>query len=237
MQAYLTRPIRESSPDYQGRKGHLHTTGPVSKQDSAIHSRTLSHHILQTKPIKPPRSPPSSDTPYESSDDDIIGPITPPPILHDLSSYAKHIRQRVKPYHRGPNIIDRLCGEECVGCSISNDLLDVQRDKTRLHRKMQHLSPEALAQAVIAVQADVEWRRSETKTYVNAASEPLNTAIEALSSCTTNELVDCKNCSIAAYKDDVMSFTTADTEFDEVQNFALPLLRSDDSTTSLDELV
>ncbi|KAG2054021.1 hypothetical protein BDR06DRAFT_971925 [Suillus hirtellus] len=221
MQAYLTHPTREPSPDYQGRKGRgLCTTGPVVKQDSVILSKTSSRHISQMKSIKPPRLPPSSDTPYDSSDDDIIGPITPPPILHDLSSYAKHVRQRVKPYHRGPNIIDHLCGEECVGCYVSKDALDVQRDKSQLHHRMERLSPEALAQAVVAVQANIEWRHGEMETYINAASEPLNTAIEVLSSSTSDELVNHKNCSIAAYEDDAMLFATADTEFDQVQSFA-----------------
>lgn len=144
---------------------------------------------------------------------------------------------------------------------------------------MQHLSPEALAQAVIAVQADIEWRRvraiaaalrvdavhqhskflditvqSETETYINASSEPFNTAIEALSGCTTDELIDRKNCSITAYELDATSFATADMEFEQVQSFACthfhlpannvttewslqaaPLLQSDDSTTSLDQ--
>lgn len=124
MQACLTHPIREPSPDYQGRKGRGPRT-TVLKQDPVIRSRTPSH---QMKPIKPPRSPPSSDTPYDSSDDDIIAPINPPPILRDLSSYAKHIRHRAKSYQRSPNVIDHLCGEECVGCGVSKDLVsDVQR--------------------------------------------------------------------------------------------------------------
>jgi hypothetical protein len=129
MQACLTRPIGGPGPDFQGRKGRgPRTAGPVLKQDSAVLSRTPSRHFIpQTKPIKAPRSPPSSDTPYESSDDDIIGPITPPPILRDLSGYTKRLRQRPKPYQRkAPNLIDRLCGEECLECGVSKDLSDVQ---------------------------------------------------------------------------------------------------------------
>jgi hypothetical protein len=114
-----------------------------------------------------------------------------------------------------------------------------------LQRRVQRLSPEALAQAVIAIQADVEWRRvraiaaalrvdavqqhskflditvqSETEMYVSAASEPLNTAIEALAGCTTDEVADRKNCSIAAYDLDATSFVTADMEFDQVKNIS-----------------
>ncbi|KAG1790436.1 uncharacterized protein HD556DRAFT_1310644 [Suillus plorans] len=204
--------------------------------------------VSQTKHIKPPRSP-SSDTAYDTSDDDIIGPITPPPILHELSIYSKSAKNRPKPYHRcGPNIIERLYGEECSGCNDSKN--GIQGDK----RRLEHLTPAALAQAVIAIQADIEWRRvralaaalhvnalnqcskfigitvkSEAETYGNAVSEPLETAIEALSGCTTDDLND-SSCRIAVYERDVTSFATADTEFDEVEKFALTLLEPDDAS-------
>jgi hypothetical protein len=109
-----TRPIRQStSPDYCNRKGHSpHTTGPARKCDSVILPGTLSHsHVLRTKHMKPPRSP-SSDTAYDTSDDDTIGPISPS-ILHKLSIYLKGAKNRPKPYHRcSPNIIEHLYGEE-----------------------------------------------------------------------------------------------------------------------------
>jgi len=96
-----------------------------------------------------------------------------------------------------------------------------------------------------AIQADIEWRhmhalaaalhvdalnkhskfigitiKSEAETYANAVSEPLKTAIQALSSCTANELNNDKNNSITVYQHDVTSFATADSEFDEVESFA-----------------
>lgn len=83
------------------------------------------------------------------------------------------------------------------------------QERTQLQRRLQSLTPEVLSHAVIAVHADVEWRRvgaiagalrvdgvqehfmfldllakSEADTYVNAFSEPLETAIGALSSYT-----------------------------------------------------
>jgi hypothetical protein len=93
-----TRPIRQStSPDYCNRKGHSpHTTGPVRKRDSVILPGTLSHsHVLRTKHMKPPRSP-SSDTAYDTSDDDTIGPISPS-ILHKLSIYLKGAKTDPSP--------------------------------------------------------------------------------------------------------------------------------------------
>lgn len=127
--ACITSPIRESSPVYQGRKGRI--SGPILKQDSdgfptpnLSLSRTPSRPtISRTKSVKIPMSPPSSDTPYDSSDDDIIRPITPPAILHHLSKYTKSAKKRPKPYQRiVPNVIERLCGEECSGCTGSKDL-------------------------------------------------------------------------------------------------------------------
>ncbi|KAG2131637.1 hypothetical protein DEU56DRAFT_914409 [Suillus clintonianus] len=268
--ACLTRPIiRESSPVYQDRKGRSpRTTGPVLKQDSEsfpILSRISSRHVSQTRLARPPISPPSSDTPYELSDDDIIGPITPPPILRHLSNFAKRARERPKPYQRsGPNIVGRLCGEEeCSGCTDTGDLLDAQGARIRSQRMLKRLTPEARAQAMIAIQADIEWRRvraiaaalhvdvvqqhsmflditakSEAETYVNAAAEPFVTASEALAGYTADELNSRENCSIAAFDLDATSFATADTEFDHVENFALTLLDpgSDGSTTSDDEV-
>ncbi|KAG1848592.1 hypothetical protein C8R48DRAFT_677243 [Suillus tomentosus] len=267
--ACITCPIRESSPVYQSRKGRSPCTiGPVLKQDSDSFptpslSRTPSRqrHVSRTIPIKPPTSPPSSDTPYDSSDDDIIGPITPPAILHHLSNYAKSAKKRPKPYQRSvPNVIERLCGEECSGCTRPKDLPSDQRESTRLQRRLKNLTPVALAHAVIAIQADIEWRRvraiaaalhvdavqkhsmfldvtakSEAETYVNAVSEPFEAACESLASRTTDELNDRRNCTIAAYELDEMSFTAADTEFDHFENIALTVLDSDGSTTSSDE--
>jgi hypothetical protein len=114
-----------------------------------------------------------------------------------------------------------------------------------LQLRLKSLTPEARAHAMIAIQADIEWRRvraiaaalhvdavqkhsmfldvtakSEADTYVDAVLEPFETAFEALSSCTTEELDNRKNCSIAAYNLDETSFAAADIEFDHVENIA-----------------
>ncbi|KIK34603.1 hypothetical protein CY34DRAFT_17606 [Suillus luteus UH-Slu-Lm8-n1] len=266
--ACITRPIKESSPTfYRGRKGR--PTGPVLKQDSdsfSIPTRSLSrtptYVSRTTATLKIPTSPTSSDTPYDSSDDDIIRPITAPPaILHCLSHYVKSRKPRPKPYDRTvPNVIERLCGEECSGCTSSKNLPKDQRESLRLHRGLKSLTPVALAHAVDAIQADIEWRRvraiaaalhvdavqkhskfldvtatSEADTYVNAVSEPLETAYEVLASCTHDELNDRKNCSIATYELEETSFVAADTEFDHFENIALTVVDSEGSACSSDE--
>lgn len=259
MHACLTRPQpirRSTSLDYhRGRKGRSpRTTGPARDRDSVILSKATNFHS------SPPRSP-SPNTSYGTLDDEILGPISHPPILRELCTYSKSAKQRPKPYHRcGPNIIERLYGEDCVECNGSKNVVGVQgvcqsmcfelliinmlillQDKRRLER----LTPDALAQAVIAIQADIEWRRvralaaalhvdavnqrskfigitvkSEAETYANAAAEPFETAVKALASCSTDELKNHGNSSIAAYERDVTSFATADTEFDDVENYA-----------------
>jgi hypothetical protein len=110
-------------------------------------------------------------------------------------------------------------------------------------RRLEKLTPAALAQAIVAIQADIEWRRvralaaalhvdalkqrskfigitvqSEAEAYADAVSEPVEKSIEALSSFTASELND--HSSIAAYERDMTSFVTADAEFDEVERFA-----------------
>ncbi|KAG1763817.1 hypothetical protein EV702DRAFT_1051633 [Suillus placidus] len=266
--ACITRPIKESSPTiYGGRKGC--PAGPVLKQDSdsfSIPTRSLSgtpsYVSRTTTPLKIPTSPPSSDTPYDSSDDDIIGPITAPPaMLRRLSDYVKSTKPRPKPYQRTvPNVIERLCGEECSGCTSSKNLPKDQRESTRLQRRLKSLTPVALAHAVVVIQADIEWRRvhaiaaalhvdavqkhskfldvtatSEADTYVNAVSEPFEAAYEALASCTTDKLNDRKNCSIATYELEETSFVAADVEFDHFETTALTVLDSEGSASSSDE--
>ncbi|KAG2132821.1 hypothetical protein DEU56DRAFT_757312 [Suillus clintonianus] len=265
-------PISGHNPDHPSRQGRA--TGRIQMKceegsnNIPILSRTPSRHPSLGKNHKHPPSSnipsDSSDIPSDSSDDEIIGPITPPPILRDLARYVKSVKARPEPYKRtNPNVIERLCGEECLGCNGSTNVLDNSssfQGKTRLARRMKSLSPEARAQATIAIGANVEWRRaravaaalkidaivqhkkfmcltleSEAKTYVNAASEPLDTSMEALVNCTASELDDRESCSVATYKLELESFTAADKELDHVEHLTLQLLDSDASATSSDE--
>ncbi|KAG2111196.1 uncharacterized protein F5147DRAFT_651404 [Suillus discolor] len=135
-------------------------------------------------------------------------------------------------------------GKGVAHCTGSKDLSDSE-ERTQLQRRLQNLTPEVLSDAVIAVHANVEWRRvgaiaaalrvdavqkhfmfldllakSEADTHVNAVMEPLETAIGALSSDTTDELNDCRNSSIAAFNLDVTPFVAADTELDHVEDLS-----------------
>ncbi|KAG1767492.1 hypothetical protein EV702DRAFT_1203701 [Suillus placidus] len=261
-------PIRGSNPDHQSRIGR--TAGRVQRKleqgsdGVPIFPRTPSCHPSLSKHYKRPRSPPSSGISYDSSDDDIVGPITPPPILRNLALYVKNAKERPEPYKRtNPNIIERFCGEECSGCNGSTIPLDNPRpfqDSARLARRMKSLSPEARAQAVVAIGANVEWRRaravaaalqidaivqhkkfmcltleSEAKTYVNAISEPLEISIEVLANCTASEIDDHESCSVAAYELELESFAIADKELDHAKSLTLQLMDSDASATSSDE--
>ncbi|KAG1772864.1 hypothetical protein EV702DRAFT_1048473 [Suillus placidus] len=218
--ACTTRPIKESSPTiYGGRKGC--PAGPVLKQDSdsfSIPTRSLSgtpsYVSRTTTPLKIPTSPPSSDTPYDSSDDDIIGPITAPPaMLRCLSDYVKSTKPRPKPYQRTvPNVIERLCGEECSGCTSSKNLPKDQRESTRLQHRLKSLTPVALAHAVVAIQADIEWRQ---RAAIAAALhvDAVQKHSKFLDVTATSE-ADTYYCH---YKLEETSFVAADVEFDHFE--------------------
>lgn len=80
---------------------------------------------------------------------DITKLIEPPAILRHLVNYVKNSKESPNPYQRsGLNMVECLCGEVCSGRTGSKDLSDSKS-----------LTPEVLSHAVIAVHADVEWRR------------------------------------------------------------------------------
>ncbi|KIK33872.1 hypothetical protein CY34DRAFT_110495 [Suillus luteus UH-Slu-Lm8-n1] len=122
------------------------------------------------------------------------------------------------------------------------------------------MSPEARAQATIAIGANVEWRRaravaaalkidaivqhkkymslnleSKANAYVNAISEPPEISMEVMDNCTAVELDDREDCSVAAYQVEVESFVIADKELDDAESLTLQLIDSDASTTSSDK--
>jgi hypothetical protein len=110
------------SPHYEGRRRPC--TADYKQEPHAFPTRT-SNSFARTKSSRktqPPRTPSPSGS--DSSDDDFNAPLTPPPIISQVSSYIKTLKKRPKPYQRnGPNIIERLCGEECPGCDGSRDPL------------------------------------------------------------------------------------------------------------------
>lgn len=122
---------------------------------------------------------------------------------------------------------------------------------------MESLSPQARAQAVVAFHADVEWRRAralasalkvdavqehskflvmtmecEAATYANAVSESPETSIEALASCTVDEIDKRKKCSVTAFDHDAAAFAVSNAEFEEFETLTCEyfyLLVSDNS--------
>lgn len=138
--------------------------------------------------------------------------------------------------------------------------MDEQRDKARLERRLKSLFPEARAQAVVALGADVEWKRartvaaalkidaivqhkkfidlileSEAGAHVNAISEPPEISVEVMANCTAVELDDREDCSVAAHQPELESFTIADKELDHAESLRLQLMDSDANAMSSDE--
>lgn len=110
---------------------------------------------------------------------------------------------------------------------------------------MQHLSAEAIAQAVVVKQADVEWRRlralataweihaleqhqrfllmtleDDGETYAAANAESLTTSLKEILSSTTEELQNRIDFCVAAYGPDAMSFAIGDKQLDLVEDIA-----------------
>lgn len=98
---------RGSTPDCEGKDelrqpttaglSHILEQDSSPALDSTTPSRPASRNMHTT--LKRARSR-SLDSPYDSSDDDITEPITPPPILRQLSRFVKRAKMDPKPYQR-----------------------------------------------------------------------------------------------------------------------------------------
>ncbi|KAG1769821.1 hypothetical protein EDD22DRAFT_843465 [Suillus occidentalis] len=230
--------MRVAGPDY-GKKNIL-----KEGLDSAPSLTRPRRHVPWQKPHC--SSSPSTSGNFSSADG-INAPISSPPILTHLSSYMRHARERPKPYQRSSlTLAERLVGGSVHGCKDSKNPLDVQRNKETLEHTLKTLSSEALAQAVVSQHAEVEWRRlcalttawqieaieqhtkllhmileCEAQTYANAASEPLDSSVKELVSCTSKEeLKEQKKCTVDVYDDDATSFIAADAELDDIEAYA-----------------
>lgn len=107
---------------------------------------------------------------------------------------------------------------------------------------MQPLSAVAVAQAVVTMHAEVEFRRAralarahqvnaatqrlrllhialevEGEAYANASSEPLETSIREIAKTNKKNTRDEINLGVAAFSQDVMSFDVADSHFDHFE--------------------
>jgi uncharacterized protein YerC len=121
--------------------------------------------------------------------------------------------------------------------------------KVLLENRLQSLSPEAIAQAVITKRTDVEWRRmralttaweiqaieeqkrflqmvleDDGDTYVNAASEPRDTSLQGISRGNVDELDERLHFCVAVYKPDITSLAVGDKQLDLVEGMAHSLV-------------
>lgn len=245
---------RGSTPDYEGKDELGQRTAALLRSpeqdglpalDSATPSRPASRNIHNT--LKRARSR-SLDSTYESSDDGMTEPITPPPILRQLSRFVKRAKTDPKPYQRDvADALDSLFLEN-QSCPDDSVTVVLPQGNVKLEHDLQQLSPEAVAQAVVTMHAEVEFRRvralaraheinattqrlrllhmvleDEGETYANAALEPLDTSIGGFVKCGTKQTREDINLGVAAYSREAMSFAIADSQLDHFEGTARTL--------------
>ncbi|KAG1782299.1 hypothetical protein EV702DRAFT_1041171 [Suillus placidus] len=250
--------IKESSQECRGKDGPsqckaeppLDILEPAPALDRTI-GRTRSRHVPQTKRA---RSPSSDET-----DDSILRPVTPPPIINHLAHFVKRTKLNPTPCIKdGSNTQDRCFFNNQLSHRGSLSVSEAQWAKDVLQRCSKNLSSEAAAQAVVTMHADVEWRRvcclataweiyaseehlkflhmvleDEGERYASASSEPFGTSVEGLISCSEEELKDQIDFGVAAYSHDVTSFAVGDTHSDYLENTPTDSYDSDDSGIAL----
>ncbi|KAG2342130.1 hypothetical protein BDR05DRAFT_365423 [Suillus weaverae] len=201
--------------------------------------------------LTPPRSS-SCDTAHGSSNevDHMYTPASLPPIVQHLPLYVNRARRRFKPYERdGPTMWTLRFAEDYITPGKTDmNIRDVQSGKDLLRRGLKHLPREAIAQAVLTKEADLEWRRlsalatawrieaserhnkflqmileCEAETYASADSETLEASLQALVDSSPEELQDHTDFGVAAYNNDVTSFAVADQQLDDMESIAQEL--------------
>ncbi|KAG1762424.1 hypothetical protein EDD22DRAFT_847104 [Suillus occidentalis] len=247
---------RGSTPDDEVKDDLRHRTtrhSHGSEQDSppALDSRTpccsASRSIHSS--MKRARSP-SLDSTCDSSDDEINEPVTPPPIIRQLSRFVKRAKTDPKPFQR--DVADAV---DCL--FLENQLSPDDSVNVDLEQNVQPLSDVAVAQAVVTMHAEVEFRRAralarahqvnaatqrlrllhialevEGEAYAYAASEPLETSIGEMAKMNKKDTRDEINLGVAAFSQDVMSFAVADSHFDHLEGICRRR-KSNASTKSL----
>ncbi|KAG1719867.1 hypothetical protein EDD22DRAFT_854784 [Suillus occidentalis] len=240
---------RGSTPEHEVQDGLTRRTGGLPhklKQDDApVDTMTRSRPASRTMSSKRSR-PRSLDSSGESSDDSVIEPITPPPILRQLSRFVKRAKMDPKQYQRDvADVLDSLFieNQSCPDESVTQVV--VPEGNVDLEHGLQQLSPVAVAQAVVTMHAEVEFRRAraltraheihataqrlrllhmvledESEVYANATLEPLDTSIEEIFKCTKNQTQDNMHQGITMYSQEVMSFAAADSQLDHFEGIA-----------------
>ncbi|KAG2139708.1 hypothetical protein DEU56DRAFT_301097 [Suillus clintonianus] len=105
--------------------------------------------------------PPWSSSSHHSNT--MYAPASPPTIIRRLSLYhdMDRAKRRFKPYERDGSTTwaPRFAEGHITPGNTDTSLTDVQNGKHLLHRGLRHLSSEAIAQALLTKEADLECRR------------------------------------------------------------------------------
>ncbi|KIK36863.1 hypothetical protein CY34DRAFT_109362 [Suillus luteus UH-Slu-Lm8-n1] len=255
-------PTSWSSPDYedQDRPSRRFTRELDSAPTLGMTTCRSSSLVSRTSTKRKRAKSPFSDT--SDSSDSIIEPITPPPIIHDLSRYVKRVKANPKPYRRGltkfdsPLFDNHLCLDDSESIHPEK-VLEQKKDEIATH--LRNISPEAVSQAIVTMHADVEWRRTiavaraweiharrehlkfllmtlevDGETYANAASEPLDTSMKELLAYSKDDIKGTIDDGVAAFSRDVLSFTVADSQLDYLESTS-DVLDAESATTSLED--
>ncbi|KAG1834256.1 hypothetical protein EV424DRAFT_1341536 [Suillus variegatus] len=147
-------------------------------------------------------------------------------------------------YRRRPRTLELRFAERCIGPSDMVPV-DVERGKGLVEHGLRNMSSEAVAQAVLTKEADLEWKRlralasaweievsqrhtrllqilleDEAACLANASKEPLAVSFESLANYSMEELKTRTAFSIAAYSQDRMSFIATDAQLDHLEFLA-----------------
>ncbi|KAG2087905.1 uncharacterized protein F5147DRAFT_781170 [Suillus discolor] len=232
MHPCLTPPpssTRGSSPDH-------HVDNSEARGRPMTQTLRRTRDFSPTKPIKRHRSlsPSSSNT----EDDDINAPASLPPIISYLSFVVKRAKAKHSDnpsgYWRRPRMLELRFAERYIGPSDMVPV-DVERGKSLVEHGLRNMSSEAVAQAVLTKEADLEWKRlralasaweieilleDEAACLANASKEPLAISLESLANYSMEELKTRTAFSIAAYSQDRTSFIATDAQLDHLEFLA-----------------
>lgn len=217
------------------------------QQDSAI-DFTWASAASSTKRTGPSSPSPSPTVTNDFLDDDTNAPTSLPPVVRHLTRVVRQAKEKkYKPYNRKrPRTMELRFAEKYIGPS-GMDPVDARRGRVLVERGLKHLSCEAIAQAVLTKEADLEWKRlcalasaweieacrrherlvriihdDKARTYASAASESLLTSLETLvnSNLDSGELQTRMAFAISAYSEDRSLYSAAYTQLDNLEYLA-----------------